>query len=764
MFTALPLSIFIGGVLFILFRAIRSYQDVVNDKEKEAVQRQVRYSISQLIAGVVCITSLLSEINVFSVSDSTLAQSWWQTFSSRIAVWITALLLSLLAGGVTMFVVMKGAEIIERLMPAPMSSEEQAQAAFKNLYFKHPPLSQRKNEFRILHLPKRTGRQDLLSATAFMDIYRRGADSDVYHCTMQNCSLDAPPAFQALSYAWGSGTPTCQIMVNNQPFWITHNLACAIHYLTESRDLTIWIDAICINQKDNKEKSSQVRKMRHIYEQAASVIIWLGKTTMENIGGFRTLKELKMIWDQRTESVTAGSQPIFTELEHEVFVNPTRNATHARVKTELIDAISALLSAPWWGRIWVCQELAVAKSAIFACGYETIPAEYIADFLKAWDTLGGVSRLLDHRPWAHFEVRSRFQSGNPLPIRDILQISSKSQLEATDARDQIFGFGGLAGDLEKKGITVDYSQSHTTVYTNLSKSLIEEQPDLWLLSFCHFSPTSALPSWVPDWSAQPGLISILQAGGAYTTGSPSPFHASRGLQPCIKVSSTTPPSLTCNGIQIDTIVRLGATRPQASYNRLTDAKRNEILTWFRTELPSLLSSISGPESSTAITTTSANTAYKTPSDEAEAIFRTLLADQWEDSSGGNGAWIRPPSRANVAYRTLVSASNSIDDQRRLSTPGVVTEQVFNYAMRLTISRVPLVTTRGFLGLGPPAAEVGDLVVVLGGGDVPFVLRSVGVRGDGARERFKLIGEAYVHGVMYGEGAAMGNDTRAYEIV
>lgn len=39
---------------------------------------------------------------------------------------------------------------------------------------------------------------------------------------------------------------------------------------------TLWIDALCINQKDNHEKSQQVRMMYQLYKQASRVVIWLG--------------------------------------------------------------------------------------------------------------------------------------------------------------------------------------------------------------------------------------------------------------------------------------------------------------------------------------------------------------------------------------------------------------------------------------------------------------------------------------------------------
>jgi hypothetical protein len=40
--------------------------------------------------------------------------------------------------------------------------------------------------------------------------------------------------------------------------------------------LQFWVDAICINQTNNKEKSFQVNLMTEIYQRAHHVFAWLG--------------------------------------------------------------------------------------------------------------------------------------------------------------------------------------------------------------------------------------------------------------------------------------------------------------------------------------------------------------------------------------------------------------------------------------------------------------------------------------------------------
>jgi hypothetical protein len=71
---------------------------------------------------------------------------------------------------------------------------------------------------------------------------------------------------------------------------VTKNLAEALQCLTvteESRFL--WVDAICINQTDNSERSQQVRSMAKIYEDAKRVLSWLGLGEPDTLAAFQRL-------------------------------------------------------------------------------------------------------------------------------------------------------------------------------------------------------------------------------------------------------------------------------------------------------------------------------------------------------------------------------------------------------------------------------------------------------------------------------------------
>lgn len=97
------------------------------------------------------------------------------------------------------------------------------------------------------------------------------------------------PDFAALSYVWGgySASPDyLTIHVNDGPagqytdLAITANCRDALRALRRKYGgVSIWVDAICINQRDDQEKSWQITLMEEIYSWAAPVIVWLGRGT-----------------------------------------------------------------------------------------------------------------------------------------------------------------------------------------------------------------------------------------------------------------------------------------------------------------------------------------------------------------------------------------------------------------------------------------------------------------------------------------------------
>jgi hypothetical protein len=200
----------------------------------------------------------------------------------------------------------------------------------------------------------------------------------------------------------------------------------------------LWVDALCINQKDNKEKSWQVEQMRLVYQYAAKAMIWLGPASDDSDGamnaisvigneaealGIQSMKRSEMIkiWTD----LAAGEASPFDGPVHKLLYNISARPNGCC--TLPLSAMTALLSRPWWSRIWVRQELAVASEAIFACGQQRVPIGNFAAALWVFEAhsqfvyikgLGNDSTLTqfeiqiaawnDTRPQYMFDTRRRF--------------------------------------------------------------------------------------------------------------------------------------------------------------------------------------------------------------------------------------------------------------------------------------------------------------------------------------------------------------------
>ncbi|KAK5653216.1 hypothetical protein OQA88_9114 [Cercophora sp. LCS_1] len=108
-------------------------------------------------------------------------------------------------------------------------------------------------------------------------VLHAGADDEIPSCDLSTASLLDNPEYEALSYRWVR-TPECAIQVNGTPFTIGQNLFDALKRLRYSdKPRTIWVDTICINQRDNAEKSTQLSLMSDIYSKSSQGLLWLGE-------------------------------------------------------------------------------------------------------------------------------------------------------------------------------------------------------------------------------------------------------------------------------------------------------------------------------------------------------------------------------------------------------------------------------------------------------------------------------------------------------
>ncbi|KAF4631343.1 hypothetical protein G7Y89_g6796 [Cudoniella acicularis] len=97
--------------------------------------------------------------------------------------------------------------------------------------------------------------------------------------------LSDNPTYAALSYTWGDIGSQRMIMINEKKLAVGENLWYFLRHRT-TEDLAshqfLWIDAICINQQDVRERNHQVSLMGKIYLKASVVVIWLGRESYDS--------------------------------------------------------------------------------------------------------------------------------------------------------------------------------------------------------------------------------------------------------------------------------------------------------------------------------------------------------------------------------------------------------------------------------------------------------------------------------------------------
>lgn len=227
-------------------------------------------------------------------------------------------------------------------------------------------------------------------------------------------SKDIGVTYEALSYTWGSSEPgqsfsdrddtqraqvakTVTIVVNHLNFYVTPNLYLALHHLRDvENDRILWVDAICIDQNNDREKGHQVGMMRRIFEQSERVIVWLGEGSAKTDFFMDVVAEIWAVWQ-----LTTSTNRVKTALER---LPCCRRGGLCFDEGFLTAALGDILDRPWFTRVWVIQEVASASTGLVVCGSKSHPCNifasvttFLIDQESARNTLGLLPRMLKSR-------------------------------------------------------------------------------------------------------------------------------------------------------------------------------------------------------------------------------------------------------------------------------------------------------------------------------------------------------------------------------
>ncbi|KAG0648667.1 Heterokaryon incompatibility protein [Hyphodiscus hymeniophilus] len=608
------------------------------------------------------------------------------------------------------------------------------------------------------------------------------AGEEEIQCSLESFTLDHPPPYIALSYTWGSQKETRKILVDGQAFEATTNLEAALMHFKVEQGFHFWVDAICINQKDDDEKKHQLRQMPIIFAKARETRVWLGREADNSDRAFNVIQSMSKLHAENSgRSNSRGS-------------SDTVSSSETPDGGDLI-ALQCLLVRGYWFRVWVVQEIAVSKKVTLSCGECQIPwdsmlnaAEFMIsnDRLRSIETairksyqhqslevlryrdkqentlLDGMQRILSIQSVRNDKIMPYDPLERP-PDSLLYLLSSHRPTQATEGRDKYFALSGLC--LEDESILDQTSSINSLqdIYILAAESTTKEHghSSLDFLDFAGW-PTQImdLPSWVPDWSytrdrAVPLLywqlagqkhenMVVLNAPGPFSSSSKDSFLFCKDK------------SLLARGFEVDRINGVGFSRWLSKKDNPNNA---EIRNPDKSPQYGLQKYIIGDE------------------DLADVIWRTSVlnithAGVQAPEEWGHLFYERPFCRTglnldhdlwyeqNENFKVYGSDLKTLAQTRRhlqLESPGRQDGVIKQETMSQLLNAFDVAKTyrrlatseKGYICLAPSTTRCGDIIAVLFDCSVPVVLRE-------KPEHFEFIGTCYVHGIMKGE--AMGGLT------
>ncbi|KAJ2995685.1 hypothetical protein NUW58_g1206 [Xylaria curta] len=196
---------------------------------------------------------------------------------------------------------------------------------------------------------------------------------------------DLRPKFHALSYVWGSkAEPPDTIQIQGRAsIEITRNCRDALRQLRHLYgNVSIWVDAICIDQNSREEKTHQIPLMRIIYTWAEFVYIWLGPGNQAThramncliTAGGLTLLPLDRDPSRDRPSVWATLRLLFLSFMYMYSLKARKKAKAVRAGYNPNDLVE-FLEQDWFKRVWTFQEFILACNPVFFTPSHTLRLE-----------------------------------------------------------------------------------------------------------------------------------------------------------------------------------------------------------------------------------------------------------------------------------------------------------------------------------------------------------------------------------------------------
>ena len=596
-----------------------------------------------------------------------------------------------------------------------------------------------------------------------------GRTSDPVVCTTNVVELaEAAGRYHAISYCWGSQHRTRPITCDGQPLNVTPNLESALKRLrTPDAAQNFWIDQLCIDQANDREKEQQIGLMTDIYRQSCKVLIWLGDDGDETRKAYKIIDRLLRLDPFASLGHNNGDDNLRLQTRGSIGLDQLKSHGLPGPKDPGWQELRNLLSRPWFSRIWTVQEAAVAIDADFLWGKEyTLHWESMVSILRlVWEhlpkTLLGSDIVLRGLPAdSVYRIAATMRTLDNLTHHDLFNLALMYKAYgATKPQDKLFALLNLSSSSQ----VADYGKApelyfHEMAYqtinqvyeevTRLPEELSQQQwhpypgisqgPHLRMIALICAAGIAnqqlSLPSWVPDWTVDsfPAPIwtrktyykSRASANASDWPGAPlanlsleRPTITNKNLaeiqwsseNQIIRGSASLPITLNIKGLICDTISRRVFAKVDMGKPLELEEQQKALMEWLleADDMADL-----GPE-----------TSYSGGAD-TELFRRILLFD--EDL-------LQP---TDIERPDFWKALRFIKNSRFAST---MKRKLQPWDYLRAIQNIPgrtfFVTQGGRMGLAPHATHMYDKLCVLPEFEVPLILRPEG-------NEFRIVGECY----------------------
>lgn len=585
--------------------------------------------------------------------------------------------------------------------------------------------------------------------------------------TLIHVPLSEAPAYECISYVWGDSTKNHSILIDDCQMPVSTNVYRILRArasIWSSR--LLWIDAICINQDDNEEKTRQVRQMRTIYKSAYRVTVFLGSPPDARLAefllmklffrmsGYQSFKQSESIGDSylRHQDIEGGQAP-----------------------KEWV-ALKSLFSNPWFERAWVVQEVAMANNLCLLYGGRYLDWEVLMYIMAAFgkpeatmlrtliskvddDHLGAIpNSLLNGGMMGAF--RQQFRAGETIKLHIVLRACLG--FHATEPKDRIFALQGITEEASHSSLPIDYDLEVPKVLMNTARYFLQTPQSLEILQLAGIGwerDRHNMPSWVVDWTMTRPFY-VLQYSNV--DNSPTAFKASTQIRPHVH-HDRDKFSLEMKGVLFDEIDEVGETIRSFDFFShhddpadLRDINRMWV-SWFRRAEDIAQRRVPDP--------------YHTGQRRLEAFWRTMMGDKDTSRPASpehyfhyidfKALCLKKVLEGTSTEREILTESERrfLRDREKDPRPldrALIGGWAFSNAVGSACNdRRFAVTRKGYMAMAPLLTEPGDIVCLIFGADVPFILRKIPLQQ--SRERYDerqcyaLVGESFVHGIMDGEG-------------